>query len=203
MNIPRRIKNNRFIRGLYYIWRRNFGRLKRGNFGYIADSVILTSPLSGDVRNVYIYNNVGIGPYALFSTPNAKIIIKGNCVIAEHLTIHTGNHARIVGKFVSEITDANKPNCYDKDVVIEKDVWIGSNVTILAGVHVGRGATIAAGAVVNKDIPPYCIAGGVPAKPIKFYWSIDEGLIHEANLYPEDERMSKGELDIIYSKSNQ
>ena len=128
------------------------------------------------------------------STPNAKIIIKGNCAIAEHLTIHTGNHARSLGKFVTDISDTNKPDGYDKDVIIEKDVWIGCNVTILAGVHVGRGATIAAGAVVNKDIPPYCIAGGIPAKPIKFYWSIDEIMKHEASLYPEAERMSEEEL---------
>lgn len=145
--------------------------------------------------NIYIYDNVGIGPHALLSTPGAKIIIKGNCSIAEHLTIHTGNHARIIGKFVSDITKENKPEGYDEDVIIEKDVWIGSNVTILAGVHIGRGATIAAGAVVNKDIPPYCIAGGVPAKPIKFYWTVDEILKHEAQLYPEEERMGREELE--------
>ena len=98
-----------------------------------------------------------------YPTPNAKIIIKGNCAIAEHLTIHTGNHARKVGMFVTDFTEANKPAGYDRDVIIEKDVWIGANVTILAGVHVGRGATIAAGAVVNKDVPPYSIVGGVPA----------------------------------------
>ena len=87
---------------------------------------------------MYVYDNVGIGPHALLSTPNAKIIIKGNCAIAKHLTIHTGNHARVIGKFVTDITEANKPEGYDKDVIIEKDVWIGSNVTILAGVHIGR-----------------------------------------------------------------
>lgn len=115
------------------------------------------------MRNVFIYENVGLGPHANLSSPNAKIIIKGKCAIAEHLTIHTGNHACVLGKFVTDITEENKPDGYDKDVIIEKDVWIGSNVTILAGVHVGRGATITAGAVVNKDVPPYCIVGGVPA----------------------------------------
>lgn len=50
------------------------------------------------------------------------------------------------------------------------------------GVTVGRCATIAAGSVVNKDIPPYCIVGGIPAKVIKFYWSIDEILQHEKNI---------------------
>ena len=131
------------------------------------------------------------------STPNAKIIIKGNCAIAEHLTIHTGNHVRVIGKFVTDITEANKPKGFDEDVIIEKDVWIGSNVTILAGVHIGRGATIAAGAVVNKDVPPYSIVGGVPAKVIKFYWTIEDIIQHEEKLYLENERFSREELERI------
>lgn len=198
MMISRKIKDNRWLRGLYCIWERNFGGLKRREFGYIADSVILTPPISCDLRNIFIYENVSIGHNACLSTPNAKIIIKGNCAIAEHLTIHTGNHARIVGKFVTDIKEDNKPKGYDRDVIIEKDVWIGANVTILAGVHVGRGATIAAGAVVNKDIPPYSIAGGVPARFIKFQFTKEQILKHEATLYPESERLSDNELDLLF-----
>ncbi|MEM5663830.1 CatB-related O-acetyltransferase [Bacillus toyonensis] len=51
--------------------------------------------------------------------------------------------------------------------IIGNDVWIGGRVIILQGVTIGDGAIIAAGAVVNKDVPPYTIVGGVPAKPIK------------------------------------
>ena len=126
------------------------------------------------------------------------MVIKANCAIAEHLTIHTGNHARIIGRLVSDITEKDKPKGYDHDVVIENDVWIGSNVTILAGVNIGRGSTVAAGAVVNKNVPPYCIVGGVPAKVIKFYWSIDEILEHETKLYPESERYSREELERLF-----
>jgi len=193
----RRIKDNRLIRGLYFLLTNYFG-WKRKKFGYLAENVILTPPLSCDYKNVYIYDNVGMGANAKLSTPNANIIIKGNCAIAENLTIHTGNHNRVVGKFVSDITDQEKPQEFDKDVVIEKDVWVGTNVTILAGVTIGRGSTIAAGAVVNKDVPPYSIAGGVPAKVIKFYWTIDEILEHESKLYPENERYSRNELEKIF-----
>ncbi|MYL36432.1 CatB-related O-acetyltransferase [Halobacillus litoralis] len=52
--------------------------------------------------------------------------------------------------------------------VIGNDVWIGSNVTILKGVTIGDGAVIAASAVVNKDVEPYSIVGGIPAKHIKY-----------------------------------
>ena len=152
------------------------------------------------MNNIFVYDHVGIGPHASLSTPNAKIIIKGNCAIAEHLTIHTGNHARLIGQFVTDITDANKPSGYDKDVIIEKDVWIGANVTILAGVHIGRGATVAAGAIVNRDVQPYSIVGGVPAKVIKFYWTVEEILEHEAKLYPDNERYSREDLKNIFSK---
>ncbi len=62
------------------------------------------------------------------------------------------------------VTDAWDNN---GDIVIGNDVWIGYEAVILAGVTVGDGAVIAARAVVTKDVPPYTIVGGVPAKPIR------------------------------------
>ncbi len=58
-------------------------------------------------------------------------------------------------------------------VIIGHDVWIGHGVTVLPKVKVGDGAILAAGAVVTKDVPPYTIVGGVPAKPIRERFSRD------------------------------
>ena len=52
-------------------------------------------------------------------------------------------------------------------IVVEDEVWIGANAVILEGVTIGRGAVVAAGAVVHRDVPPYWLVGGVPARPIR------------------------------------
>ena len=131
--------------------------------------------------------------------------MKKNSVSSTGLMVRTGNHMQEVGKWFRYIDDAYKlshsaPCEYDKDVTVEEDVWLGVNVTLLSGVTVGRGSIVAAGAVVSKDVPPYSIVGGVPAKFIKFKWNIDQILEHEAKLYPEEERYTREQLEEIFNK---
>lgn len=202
MLVLRRIKNNLFVRNCWVLSKKIMCFLKgKRQFGQCDPTVVLTPPYKlVNPKNIYLGPNVGIGPNAYLSAFNAKFICKGYTAIAENLTVHTGNHARVLGSYITSINESNKPEGYDYDVIIEEDVWIGSNVTILAGVTVGRGVTVAAGAVVSKSMPPYCICGGVPAKVIKFYWSIEQILEHESKLYPEDQRYTREQLEDIMSK---
>ena len=70
---------------------------------------------------------------------------------------------------------------------IGNDVWIGSHVLLLEGVSIGDGAIVAAGAVVTKDVPPYAIVGGVPAKIIRYRFAFDQiKLLEEIKWWEKD-----------------
>ena len=122
---------------------------------------------------------------------NSKFIMKRGCLTAEGLVVVTSNHRQHIGQFLQ---GNNEDNEY-KDIIVEEDVWIGINVTLLAGAHIGRGAIIGVCSVVTKEIPPYAVAVGNPAKVIKCKWSIDDILKHERMLYPENERFTREELE--------
>ena len=195
-----KLKNIMWLRG-GVVMIKSFLGLRKSIFGKIGKTTIVTPPIFiVGAKNVFLGEHTSLACGSFISAPKGRLIVKDNCSIAENLTVHTGNHARIVGKFVTDINSTNKPEGYDQDVIIENDVWIGCNVTLLSGVHIGRGATVAAGAVVNKDVPPYSIVGGVPAKFIKFYWSVEEIIAHEKSLYPEKERLSEHYLESLYEQ---
>ena len=128
------------------------------------------------------------------TTGNSKFIMKRESGAAEGLTVITSNHKQRLGTFR---TGANDDNVY-KDIVVEEDVWIGINVTLLSGAHIGRGAIIGACSVVTKEIPPYAIVVGNPAKVVKFKWPVDDIIEHEKLLYAENERIPREVLEKNY-----
>lgn len=164
------------------------------DFGAFGENSFLPSHLSlSNPKNIFISDNVTIGDNAILFATNAKIIIKRYFVSADGLKIATGQHERRIGRFLGSITEKEKNHNLglDKDVIINEDVWCGFNVCIMAGVEIGRGCTIAAGSVVTRSLPPYCMAAGIPARPIKFYWTVNQIIEHERILYKEKERFSR------------
>ncbi len=175
-----------------------FGKKSHLGYPFLIRGI---NDLTPGVKYIHISDGVSLGAGVTIYATRAHVYIGKRSFSGPHLTIMTGDHpADIVGKFIADNrkVDLEKQGIdiskYDKDVVIDEDVWMGSNVTILKGVHIGRGAIVAAGSVVTHSLPPYSIAGGIPAKCLKFRWSVEEIIKHEALLYPEDERFSRDEL---------
>lgn len=151
---------------------------------------------------IHIGNKVRLGSGLTIFATRAHVYIGDHSFSGPHLTIMTGDHpSNIKGRFIGDNkkVDLGKEGIdisqYDKDVVIEEDVWMGCNVTILKGVSIGRGSIIAAGSVVTDSVPAYSICGGVPAKHIKYRWSVDDILEHEALLYGEQQRLTREYLE--------
>ncbi|MBD5216846.1 MAG: acyltransferase [Bacteroidales bacterium] len=125
-----------------------------------------------------------IHPTVLIREPQ-NIIIGSGCYF-NHNTIITGGHDKakvIIGNkvqtgpnvgFYAANHNYENPSIpikeqgyYEADIIVEDDVWIGANSIITSGVKIGKGSVIGAGSVVTKDIPPYSVAVGSPAKVVK------------------------------------
>lgn len=161
--------------------------------------IIAPAQIAG-AKNIFLGDNVSIGAFSVIFAPQTILTIKRNSYSGPRLFISTGNHYLKKGYFSRLLTDEDKRRdgvSLNWNVTIDEDVWMGANVSILCK-HVGRGAVIACGAVCKKDVPPYAIMVGVPAKVLKFRFSIDEVLEHEAALYEPEERFSREELENIY-----
>lgn len=109
--------------------------------------------------NNFFHGDISIGKY---------------CQIGADVAIHTTNHPiSFLSSYISSSLfngELSKLKEYKK-TIIGNDVWIGHNALIIGGVSIGDGAVIAAGAVVTKDIPPYAVVAGVPAKIIRYRYN--------------------------------
>lgn len=152
-------------------------------------------------RNVFLWakgkfeigDNCYVGKYS---------ILEADAIIGDNVLI--GNRVAFVGKYDHHYQQIGTPIRFssqirDKDydwkglgqtIIIGDDVWIGYGVTILSGVKIGIGSIIAAGSVVTKDVEPYSIYAGVPAKKISGRFDNENDLIMHRRKYFDDK--SKG-----------
>jgi acetyltransferase-like isoleucine patch superfamily enzyme len=141
------------------------------------------------IMSPYFLHNVEIGDYCVLShNANAANVHIGKCCsIGPNFCCGLGLHpsggisssamfystSKLNGMTLSEDDKYEE----SRQTFIGNDVYIGSNVFVLDGIHIADGAVVGAGAVVTKDIPPYAVAVGVPAKVVKYRF--DEAIIKE------------------------
>lgn len=115
--------------------------------------------INNAVGDVIIGNNTRIG---LHSTVIGPVEIGSNVNLAQGIVVTALNH-----NFTDCTKRIDEQGVSTSKVTIGNDVWIGANATVLPGVTIGNHCVVAAGAVVTKDVPPYSLAGGVPARILK------------------------------------
>ena len=170
---------NIFKRGYYHI----VANYQKNMMPQCGKDVFLESHCDGHWNNVYCGTDVHIGKHNLFICALAPIKIGNHVMFGPNVTVITGDHRiDLVGRYMTTVRNEEKLPENDQPVVFEGDNWIGANVTILKGVSVGKGAIIASGAVVNQDVPPYAIVGGVPAKVIKYRFTEKQISEHQKKL---------------------
>lgn len=116
-----------------------------------------------NAKNVYLGENVRITmDCCIWAGENSKIVFGDNVLV--------GPGVKMICTFHGTKRNGTPMVYQDRleaDIIIGNDVWIGSNAVILKGVTIGEGAIVGAGAVVTKDIAPFSVVGGIPAKVIK------------------------------------
>ncbi len=153
------------------------------------NNVLYHYPINGDKLKVGKFCSIACGAKFLFTSANHKM----HSISTYPFPIFFEDW----GLDVTNITSAwdNKG-----DIVIGNDVWIGYEAIVLSGVTIGDGAIIGTRAVVTKDVPPYTIVGGIPAKPIRKRFS-DEVIskLLELQWWNWPENRIKENIDVIQS----
>ncbi|MBN2282912.1 MAG: CatB-related O-acetyltransferase [Deltaproteobacteria bacterium] len=135
-----------------------------GLFSYVAENSVIRSTKIGRFCAIGDYVRTGVGRHpidTMVSIHPAFFSLKKQAGItfAQEQLFHEHLYVDAERRFVVDIGN---------------DVWIGNNVTIMDGIIVSDGAVIGAGAVVTKDVAPYCVVGGIPARAIRYRFSKEE-----------------------------
>lgn len=130
------------------------GKIQLGE-GCELDCGVLLDAFGGAIA---LEKRVFLGPYTVIYG-HGGVTVGEQTLIAMHCRILSSNHT-VPGRslLIRDQPDILRPTR------IGRDVWLGAGVTVLGGVAIGNGCVVGAGSVVTKDLPPYCIAWGVPAK---------------------------------------
>jgi acetyltransferase-like isoleucine patch superfamily enzyme len=172
--------------GKFRIW---WCKAKMGNFGSkggLSDGIKFIEPrnmkfgsscfvgsrsfFTADGGEICVGNDTSFNTNVHINASGGGIIRIGDSVlIAPNVVLRTAGH-----RFDDPYTNIRKQGYIVKNITIEDDVWIGSNVTIMSGVTVGDGSVIAMNSHVVKNVEPYSLIGGNPAKLIKYRFTPEQ-----------------------------
>ena len=174
--VPLEHRPRLWVRWLVNPFRRSYGRRALVRWSVRLDVLPFNAFEVGDESLIEDYatvnNGMGgvyIGARSLVGIGNTLIgplRIGNDVIIAQNVVFSGLNHG-----YEDVARPIKDQPCSRAEIVVEDEAWIGANAVITAGVRIGRHAVVAGGSVVTKDVPPYTIVGGNPARPLKQYRS--------------------------------
>jgi acetyltransferase-like isoleucine patch superfamily enzyme len=143
--------------------RQSRGVVRVGHFSEIHDRVVLSAlgAPGGPEAQLSIGDCTSIWYGTVISARHA-IIIGSHCAISWNCTVIDNDMHAIV-----EVDEPNSPSTDSNTVKIGDHVWIGASAIVLKGVTIGMNSIVAAGSIVTKDVPPYTLVAGIPARPMR------------------------------------
>lgn len=152
-----------YLRGLSYI---RLGRNFQAAEGLWLEAINTSATPDSSIR-IRIGDNVAVSRWSHIAATH-RVEIGDGVLIGSRVIITDHNHGQYSGPHTPpEISPLDRPLNSDKHVLIGQNVWIGDGVVVAPGAEIGMGSIIGANSVVIGQIPPYTIAAGAPAKPIK------------------------------------
>lgn len=150
-------------------------------------------------QNMFLENYCRIQDHLNFISYKGKLKVRKYAAIGSGCIIIPGDHVPTVG-VPQYLAGKLHINDVDGEIEVGEDAWVGAGSILLSHCKIGRGAVVAAGAVVSKEVPPYAVVAGIPAKIIATRFSVEQILKHESILYPPEERMTKEDLEQLFEE---
>ena len=161
--------------GKYVDWYPPVRLLRGGKYISIGNNVLIGKNVTltawdhfGKQRfhpQIFIGSNSSIGDDSHVTAINGIWI--GNNVRSGKKILITDNAHGVSALELMDLAPNKRPLYSKGPVIIEDNVWIGEKASIMSGVHIGKGSIVGANSVVTKDVPPYCVVAGIPAKIVK------------------------------------
>lgn len=196
------VKRNRYVKAIrLYFFQKRWREINRNNYTSVKSLLDVDRVLIG--KNTY-----GMIDVIDVSCDNPKLFIGAYCSIGPGVIFLLGGEHRLnsISTYPFKVMCySEKREAYSKgNIEIADDVWIGANAIICSGVKIGQGAVIAAGSIVTKNVEPYAIVGGNPAKLIKYRF--DENIrnrLRKIDLVKLYDTFTRDDIDIVYTNLNE
>ncbi len=169
---------------------------KRSSYPDCGKPVDLFGPLSLDPNLVTLEDYTRLQPGVRVISEGGRFAVRKFSAIGADTLVVPGSHTPTVG--LPQYMSMQHINDTATAIVVEEDCWVGARSILLSHCHIGRGAIVAAGTTVTKEVPPYAVVAGCPARVIAVRFSLEQIIEHERSLYPAEERFTREYLEELF-----